>query len=134
MSFSSFVEQLTVYPAGFQDSGTGPNSIVLQWNAIDFEELEGYVLHYHQGNNSSVANNENTTVLYIHTCNTSLEVFNLEPSTNYSFQIAGVTGYEIGPRSPPITVETQRQRKLLKFAILFDWLFALNPFEQQPTY
>lgn len=108
--FYLFLEPLTVYPAGFQATGTSPTSIFLQWNATEFRELVGYVFYYNLSDiNSTWIQNRVKT--YIGACNTSLEIFNLKPLTNYSLQIAGFTRHEIGPVSPLITVQTQRQRK-----------------------
>lgn len=108
--FYLFLEPLTVYPAGFQATGTSPTSIFLQWNATEFRDLVGYVIYYNPSdiNSTGIQNRMET---YIGACNTSVEIFNLKPLTNYSLQIAGFTRYEIGPGSQLITVQTQRQRK-----------------------
>ncbi|KAL9958730.1 hypothetical protein ACROYT_G035784 [Oculina patagonica] len=102
-------ELLTVAPDGFNSSSTGPTSIRLQWNELDFESLKGYVIYYRQVNKSGVDNNSETWNVVEVLCNNSLVLFNLEPLTNYSVQIAGFTRYHVGPKTEPITIETQRQ-------------------------
>ena len=93
-------------PQDFAARGLGPNSIRLSWNPPAIDHRKGriimYEIMYSRRDNPLIVYDDNTTELF-------KVIDDLEPHTDYTFQIKAYTSKGAGPWSNHLPVKTYGQ-------------------------
>ena len=96
--------ELTVQPTNVMAISTSITSILVTWDAIKFNPLDGYVVWCKEVASGLIIQN-----MTLDKANTSLN--GLKELTNYSIEVAGYNAWERGPRSGPVYVKTEHPGK-----------------------
>ena len=84
--------------------------VILQWQPPEIEHQNGLIIHY-LVDILDIALNDNLRQITF--SNTTGEVSNLTPYTNYQIRIAAATVVGVGPLSAPLHIRTEEDGELM---------------------
>ena len=80
--------------------------VILQWQPPELEHQNGVIIHYLV----EISLNDSLQITF---SNTTGEVSNLTPYTNYQIRIAAATVVGVGPLSAPLHIRTEEDGELI---------------------